>query len=100
MTCFSKSFSHFARSRRGLLQSAVAIACLFCAHIPLYGAGAVVELTSPKSDDHFEVTQPLLFWNSTTGVDKYEVYIDDAKAGEMRPPRSRSHIMTWLSLSR
>ena len=40
-------------------------------------------MTSPKSDDHFEVAQPLLFWNSTTGVDKYEVYIDDAKAGEV-----------------
>ncbi len=41
-----------------------------------------MELCSPKADDHFEVTKPLLFWKSIAGAQKYEVYIDDAKAGE------------------
>ncbi len=42
---------------------------------------AAVELNSPKDGDHFEVTKPLLFWNSTPGAQNYEIYVDDAKAG-------------------
>ena len=40
-----------------------------------------LELASPKNDDHFEVTKPLLYWKSSPGAQSYEVYIDDAKAG-------------------
>ena len=39
-------------------------------------------LRSPKDGDHFEVTKPLLFWDSSTGAKSYEVYIDGVKTGE------------------
>ena len=41
------------------------------------------ELCSPKNGDHFESTRPLLFWNAVPGAKSYEVYVDDAKAGEL-----------------
>jgi hypothetical protein len=39
------------------------------------------KLCSPANGDHFEVSQPLLFWESSVGAKQYEVFIDDAKAG-------------------
>jgi beta-1,2-mannosidase len=40
-----------------------------------------VKLCSPKDGDHFEVTEPLLFWKAIPG-DHYEIYVDDAKVGD------------------
>jgi len=39
-------------------------------------------LASPKDGDDFEVTKPLLFWNSSPEAKSYEVFVDDAKIGE------------------
>ena len=40
-------------------------------------------LSSPKNDDHFEVTKPLLFWYSSPEAKSYQIFIDDAKVGEV-----------------
>ena len=80
--------SKFVLNFRCLLFSCTALAYLSCASSPLYGETATVELTSPKSDDHFEVNQPLFFWTSTPTALKYEIYIDDAKVGEVPPALS------------
>ena len=75
--------SNTVPSLRWLLYSFAAITCLSSASIPLHGDETAVELTSPKNDDHFDVTQPLLFWTSTPAAQKYEIYIDDAKVAEV-----------------
>lgn len=80
---FLKYMSNTVPSRRWLLYSFAAITCLSSASIPLHGDETAVELTSPKNDDHFDVTQPLLFWTSTPAAQKYEIYIDDAKVAEV-----------------
>ena len=68
---------------RYLLPIFAAAVCLCCASLSANGDAGTLELASPKNDDHFAVTQPLFFWNSTPTAQKYEVYIDDAKVGEV-----------------
>lgn len=42
---------------------------------------STLDLCSPKSDDHFEVSKPLFYWKSLATVQNYELYVDDAKVG-------------------
>ncbi len=51
--------------------------------LPASADATTLTLTSPRNNDQFEVTKPLLFWNSTPAAQKYEVYVDDAKVGEV-----------------
>jgi predicted GH43/DUF377 family glycosyl hydrolase len=48
----------------------------------VYADSTALELCSPKDGDDFEVTKPLLFWNSIPGTQSYEIYVDDAKVGD------------------
>jgi predicted GH43/DUF377 family glycosyl hydrolase len=61
-------------------------ACGFLAllAVPGYASSDSLELCSPKNEDHFEVPQPLLFWRSSQDAQRYEVYIDNIKAGEVQ----------------
>ncbi len=65
--------------------AALLIGALLLPAVPLWVRGdpAPLHLCSPKASDHFEVTKPLFSWNSNPAVRTYEVYIDDAKAGEV-----------------
>ncbi|MGH8023784.1 MAG: hypothetical protein ACRED1_09400 [Limisphaerales bacterium] len=48
--------------------------------LPFLAAGAGLsrfDLCSPANGDHFEVSQPLLFWQSSAGANLYEVFVDD-----------------------
>ncbi len=67
-----------------LFQALAAIACFSCVTLPAFGETRTLVLTSPKDDDHFEVTKPLFFWDSLPAAQKYEVYVDDAKLGEVQ----------------
>ncbi len=53
------------------------------ATFPVHAEPAAVELCSPKADDHFEVTKPLLFWRATAGAKSYEVFVDDTRVGQV-----------------
>jgi beta-1,2-mannosidase len=48
-----------------------------------YASLNAFELCSPKNGDDIEVSKPLLFWQSCEGASRYEVFIDDAKIGEV-----------------
>ena len=65
------------------LGCCLAALSLACVTPRLQAEPATLELCSPKNGDHFEVTRPLLFWNTVPGAKSYEVYVDDAKAGEL-----------------
>ena len=52
-----------------------------------------VELCSPQNGDRFEVAKPLLFWRSSANASRYEVMIDDAKAGEI--PATPNPVMSF-----
>ena len=54
-----------------------------CAAFSVHAEPTGVELCSPKADDHFEVTKPLLFWHATAGAKNYEVFVDDARVGQV-----------------
>jgi predicted GH43/DUF377 family glycosyl hydrolase len=60
-----------------------ALAGFSCALQPAYGDAPTLTLTSPKNDDHFEVTKPMFFWDSVPAAQSYEVYLDDAKLGDV-----------------
>lgn len=65
---------------RHLLPVIAAITFYSCA-VQASGDANTLKLTSPKNNDHFEVTKPLLFWDSIPAAQNYEVYVDDAKLG-------------------
>lgn len=69
--------------RRHLVPLLVGAALSPALPFPAYADPVALELCSPKADDHFEVTRPLFFWNSSPGAQKYDVYIDDAKVGDV-----------------
>jgi beta-1,2-mannosidase len=41
------------------------------------------KLCSPRNGDHFEATKPLLFWQSSVGASRYEVFVDDTLIAEV-----------------
>ena len=42
-----------------------------------------VELCSPRDDDHFEVTKPLFFWQTSPEFRSYTLFVDGAKVAEI-----------------
>ena len=75
------SKTNFAPCHRAI---AFAVITGFCQlTVSASGETSALTLTSPKNDDHFEVTKPLLYWDSLPTAQKYEVYVDDAKLGEV-----------------
>jgi predicted GH43/DUF377 family glycosyl hydrolase len=51
------------------------------------------KLCSPSNGDRFDVAKPLLFWQSRADASRYEVYIDDAKVGEI--PATRIPVISY-----
>jgi predicted GH43/DUF377 family glycosyl hydrolase len=68
---------------RHLPKAAMAVFCVGLAGFTAQAGENDFQLCSPENGDHFEVSQPLLFWQSSVGAKHYEVFIDDAKAGEV-----------------
>lgn len=67
--------------RLSLFAAATMFSCLMI--MPCRANLSAFELCSPKNGDHFEVTEPLLFWQSSVGADRYAVFIDDAEVAEV-----------------
>ncbi len=70
---------HHFMNRKGFLLSALILA--LGVH-KTFADPTPFELCSPKADDHFEQTKPLLFWKAVPQAKSYEVYVDDTKAGD------------------
>jgi predicted GH43/DUF377 family glycosyl hydrolase len=68
---------------RQLLHVNAATLLLFLLVVSAEAQSSGFELCSPKNGDHFEVSEPLLFWQSSTGAARYEVFIDSSEAGEV-----------------
>ena len=51
--------------------------------VSVWAQPAAFQLCSPQNDDHFEVAKPLLFWQSSAGASRYEVYVDNVKIAEV-----------------
>lgn len=59
----------------------------FLVSLTLCSAGANlgdVKLCSPKDGDHFEVSRPLLFWQSSVGATQYEIFVDDKSLARIK----------------
>jgi beta-1,2-mannosidase len=41
------------------------------------------KLCSPRDGDHFHVSRPLLFWQSSVGASQYEIFVDDRLLAEV-----------------
>jgi beta-1,2-mannosidase len=41
-------------------------------------------LCSPGNGDHFEVSRPLLFWQSSIGASHYEIFVDDKRVAKVK----------------
>ena len=78
-----RSMSRILTISRRLFTMLAAMGCFSSLTLSTFGEANTLKLTSPKEDDHFEVTKPLLCWDSMPAAEKYEVYVDDAKSGEV-----------------
>ncbi|MGA9608375.1 MAG: hypothetical protein WBR21_15360 [Rouxiella badensis] len=68
-------------SRKYFTAALIIVCCLSAAGWDLQAGPTDLELTSPKNEDHFEITKPLFFWKSVPAAHSYEIYVDDAKVG-------------------
>lgn len=66
---------------QGRFAAAAVCACLTVA--PCRASLDAFDLCSPKDGDHFEVTKPLLFWQSSVGADHYAIFIDGSQVAEV-----------------
>ena len=67
-----------------LTLAAVPLANVNADSTQLYDYGlSGVELCSPTNGDHFEVSRPMLFWQSCVGATHYEIFVDGGKFGEV-----------------
>lgn len=64
-------------------KAMVASCLLSLAVLPAGAALGNFELCSPKNGDHFEVTQPMFFWQSSVGAARYEVVVDGTPVGKV-----------------
>lgn len=65
---------------RTLLTSfAAAAVCARLMVMPCHANLSAFELCSPKNGDHFDVSRPMLFWQSSVGATRYAVYIDNTE---------------------
>ena len=77
--------------RRARLAATLLVFSAFS--ITSQAAPTTPELCSPKNDDHFEVTKPLLFWKAVPEARSYEVYVDDGKVGVV--PAARGPVLNF-----
>lgn len=56
---------------------------IFALVIPGHASPVPFQLCSPRNGDHFEVAKPLLFWQSSVGSVRYEVFVDGARIDEV-----------------